>query len=373
MTQLTLLQQFENWLANYWPAWAAYLVPAIVGILAIVIFVILMVIVFIYVERRLLGRFQARLGPNRLGPEGIFQPFADAVKILAKEDIVPRYCDKVIHWFAPVVQFVPVIMIFAVVPIADRAIFTDLNIGILYVVAISSLSTIGMFMAGWSSNNKYSLVAALRVGAQMVSYELPIVLSVLAVVLAAGSLSMNAIVDAQNTLPLLLLQPLGLIIYFLGTSAEINRAPFDMLEADSEIVAGIHTEYSGMKFALFYLGEYGHALCASAVITTLFLGGWQGPVLWPIAWFLIKMFIVFFALIWTRATLPRMRVDQLTAFAWKFLLPLAALNFLIVAAERVLLPGVLPLALIVVNVVAAVVLIILWSRLFTVRGGRLEA
>lgn len=369
---MTLLEQFRLWLLGIWPDWAAYLVPAIVGIVVVIVFVLVMIIVFIYFERRMLGRFQIRLGPNRLGPEGIFQPIATGVKVLIKEDVVPAKADKVVHWLAPVIVFVPILLIFAVVPLGRGAIFADLNVGIVYVVAISSLSTVGIYMAGWGSNNKYSLIAALRTVAQMVSYELPVVLSILSVVLMVGSLSMTKIVESQQ-IPFILLQPLGFLILFLGTLAEINRSPFDLLEADSEIVAGYHIEYSGMKFAMFYLGEFGHAFVYSCIIATLFLGGWQGPLLPPVIWLLIKVMILFFVMVWIRATLPRLRVDQLMSFAWKGLLPMAIVNLFVVAAEVLWLPVVMmPWLVVVINFVFAGVLILLWSRLFTLGGGRIE-
>ena len=368
---MTLVEQFRLWLGGIWPDWAAYIVPGIVGILIVLAFVVVSVIIFIWYERRLLGRFQIRLGPNRLGPEGIFQPIATALKILLKEDIVPAKGDKIIHWLAPVIVFVPVLMIFAVVPFGEGAILTDLNVGIVYVVAISSVSAVGIYMAGWASNNKYALIAALRTVAQMVSYELPVVLAILGVVLMAGSLSMTQIVAAQQV-PFLILQPLGFVIFFLGTVAEMNRSPFDLLEADSEIVAGYHIEYSGMKFAMFFLGEYGHALAYSCIITTLFLSGWQGPLLPPIIWFLIKVIAVFSVIVWMRATLPRLRVDQLMSFAWKGLLPMAIINLFIIAAEVLWLPEITPWIIVVINFVFAGVLILLWSRLFTLGGGRVE-
>jgi NADH-quinone oxidoreductase subunit H len=368
---MTLLEQFQLWLAGIWPEWAAYLVPAIVGIVIILAIIMVMVIVFIYFFRRVLGRFQIRLGPNRLGPEGIFQPIATAVKILLKEDIVPAKGDKVLHWLAPVIVFVPVLMIFAVVPFGSRAIFIDLDVGIVYVVAISSISAVGIYTAGWASSNKYALISALRTVAQMVSYELPVVLSILGVVLMVGSLSMTKIVESQN-IPFILLQPLGFLIFFLGTMAEINWSPFDLLEADSEIVAGYHIEYSGMKFAMFYLGEFGHAFVYSCIIATLFLGGWQGPLLPPVIWLLIKVVAVFFVMVWIRSTLPRLRVDQLMAFAWKGLLPMAVINLFIVAAEILWLPVINPWIIVVANFVFAGVLIMLWSRLFALGGGRVE-
>ncbi|MFQ5827459.1 MAG: NADH-quinone oxidoreductase subunit H, partial [Dehalococcoidia bacterium] len=250
--------------------------PWLVGVLVLITFVFTFVMVFIVIERRGIGRFQLRPGPNRVGPMGMLQPVADALKVLTKEDIIPARGDKWVHWMAPVIVFVPALLIIAVVPFQEGAILADLNIGILYIVAISSVSVVGVFMAGWGSNNKYSLVAAMRAVAQMVSYEIPLALSILGVVLVAGSLSMTKIVEGQSV-PFILLQPLGFLIFFLGSSAELNRTPFDLLEAESEIIAGYHTEYSGMKFALFYLGEYAHALAVSAIVTTLFLGGWKFP------------------------------------------------------------------------------------------------
>ena len=367
---MTLLDQFQLLLKDAnWPDWAVYLTPAVAGILLIIVFILTIVIVFIWWERRLLGRFQIRTGPNRCGPEGIFQPIATAIKILLKEDIVPEKADKLIHFMAPVIVFVPILLIFAVIPISEGAILVDLNVGIIYVITISSISVIGIFMAAWASNNKYSLIAGMRAIAQMVSYELPVVLSLVGVALVAGSFSMIKIVEAQ-TIPYILLQPLGFMIFFLGCLAEMNRCPFDLLEADSEIVAGYHIEYSGMKFAMFYLGEYGIALAYAGVIATLFLGGWQGPLLPPIIWFLIKVFMIFSVIIWMRATLPRLRVDQLMSFAWKFLLPMAVINMLIIAIE--VLAGAMQWLMIILNFGLAALLILLWSRLFTLGGGRVE-
>lgn len=370
---MTLLDQFRLWLESIWPGWewAAYVIPAIVGIIILLIFIFVTIIIFIYFERRLLGRFQIRLGPNRLGPEGIFQPIATAAKVLLKEDVVPFKADKVVHWLAPIVVFTPIVMIFAVVPIHKDAILVDLNVGIVYIIAISSISAVGIYMAGWGSNNKYSMLGAMRTVAQMVSYELPVVISLLGVVLAVGSLSMNQIVDAQS-IPFILMQPLGFLIFFLGCVAEMNRSPFDLLEADSEIVAGYHTEYSGMKFAMFYLGEYGHALAYSCIIATLFLSGWRGPLLPPFIWLVIKVFAVFFFIVWMRSTLPRLRIDQLMAFAWKGLLPMAVINMFIIAAEVLWLPETMPWLIIIINFICAGILVLLWSKLFKLGGGRVE-
>jgi len=353
-----------DWPGGFWLHWGVFVV-------IIFAFVMSMVMAFIYLERRGLGRLQVRLGPNRVGPFGILQPVADAIKVLIKEDIVPAKGDKWVHWLAPVVAFVPALMIFAVVPFQDGALLADLNIGILYVVAISSISVVGIFMAGWGSNNKYSLIGAMRTVAQVVSYEIPLVLSIIGVVLLAGSLSMNKIVEAQ-TIPFILLQPLGFLIFFLAACAEINRTPFDLLEAESEIVAGFHIEYSGMKFAFFYLAEYAEALAISAIITTLFLSGWRGPILPPFLWFLIKVFAVFFLIFWVRGTIPRLRIDQVMAFTWKCLLPLALINLFITGIEVVVLPEALPWPVIFVNLAIMAVLVVLWSKFFRLGGGRVE-
>jgi len=252
------------------PSWAVVLLDGIIGIILILSFFTTTVMIFIWLERRLVGRFQIRLGPNRAGRFGLLQPVADTIKVLIKEDIVPARGDKWVHWLAPVVVFVPALMLFAVIPIAPtydgaNAILADLNIGILYIIAIGTLGIIGIFMAGWASNNKYSLLGAMRAVAQMISYEIPMVLSIIGVLLMVGSLQMGRIV-AEQSIPFILLQPLGFLIYFIGASAELNRCPMDLLEAESEIVAGYHTEYSGIKFSLFYLAEYGNALAVSAII-----------------------------------------------------------------------------------------------------------
>jgi len=353
-----------DWPGGFWWHWLFFAV-------VLIIFILIMVMAVIYIERRAMGRMQSRLGPNRTGPFGILQPVADAIKVLLKENIVPVNADKVVHWLAPVIAFVPALMIFAVVPFQNGALLADLNIGILYVVAISSVSTIGVFMAGWGSSNKYSLLGAMRNVAAVVSYEIPLVLAIVGIVLLTGSLSMNQIVLAQD-IPFVLLQPLGFLLFFTAGCAEINRSPFDLMEADSELTAGFHTEYSGMKFAMFYLVEYAEAVAIAAIITTLFLSGWRGPALPPWLWFIIKVIIVFFLMVWTRTTLPRVRIDQLMSLAWKFLLPLAVINLVITAIE-VLFLSALPWLIIIVNFAVAAVLVVMWSKLFFKLGwGRLE-
>ena len=340
--------------------------------LIIFVFVVSGVLLFIWYERRGLGRFQIRPGPNRAGPFGLLQPLADALKVLLKEDIVPALADKPVHFLAPLIAFVPALAVFAVIPFGDGALLANLNIGILYIMSISSVVVIGIFMAGWSSSNKYSLLGAMRTIAQEVSYEIPLVLSILGAVMLAGSLSLNDIVKAQNV-PFILLQPLGFLIYMTAAMAEINRTPFDLLEADSEIIAGFQTEYSGMKFGLFYLTEYAETLSVSAIASTLFLGGWAGPILPGFIWLIIKIMAVFTFIMWIRATFPRLRIDQVMAFGWKFLLPLAMVNLLLTAVLVLTgLDGQIWLA-VPLNFALAIVLVILSSRQFRTGGGHVVA
>ena len=353
-----------DWPGGYWWHWLFFTV-------VIIVFMLIMVMGAIYIERRGMARMQSRLGPNRTGPFGLLQPVADAVKVLLKENLVPASADKVVHWLAPVIAFAPVLMIFAVLPFQNGAMLADLNIGILYVVAVSSIATVGVFMAGWGSSNKYSLLGAMRNVAAVVSYEIPMVLAIVGVVLVSGSMSMNEIVIKQD-IPFILLQPLGFALFFIAACAEINRSPFDLMEADSELVAGFHTEYSGMKFAMFYLVEYAEAIAMSAIITTLFLGGWRGPLLPPWLWFIIKTFVVFFVMVWTRTTLPRVRIDQLMALAWKFLFPLAIINLFITAIQVLVWPDALPWIMVVINIAVMAVLVLLWSKFFKLGWGRIE-
>jgi NADH-quinone oxidoreductase subunit H len=342
----------------------------LIWIVIILVFIFGMVIFFIWFERRAMARMQSRLGPNRLGPLGLFQPLADVIKVLTKEDIVPTLADRLIHLLAPVVAFVPVMLIFCVIPFGNNALLADLNVAVLFVVAMSSITGVGIFMAGWSSNNKYTLLGAMRDVAAMISYEIPLILALSGVVLLAGSMSLNEIVREQN-IPYILLQPLGFLIFFMAGSAEINRAPFDLLEADSELVSGYHTEYSGVKFAMFYLVEYAEALAFSALVATFFLGGWKGPWLTPWLWFLLKVVLVFFLLVWVRTTLPRVRIDQLMSFAWKFMLPLAIINLLVTAVEVLVFPD-LSWLMVGVNLVLAVALVFIGSKWIKNTRGKAE-
>ena len=287
----------------------------------------------IWLERRMLALWQDRYGPNRTGPFGIFQVVADMIKIFFKEDWIPRFADKKVFIIAPAILMITILMSFAIVPFSPAIGVVDLNIGLLFFLAMSSLGAYSVVLAGWSSNNKYSLIGAIRGSSQMISYEVFMGLSLIGVVMLTGSFSMHDIVMAQKGRWFFIPQFIGFIIFFIAGIAETHRLPFDMPEAESELVAGYHSEYSGMKFGMFFVGEYLGITLISAMITTLFFGGWLGPAfLPPICWFLIKMFgfILFFILL--RASLPRLRSDQLMALGWKILLPLALINVLITGA-----------------------------------------
>jgi NADH-quinone oxidoreductase subunit H len=280
----------------------------------------------IWLERRLLGLWQDRYGPNRVGPLGLLQVVADMIKIFTKEDWIPPFADKPVFVLAPAVIMVTVLLAFAVVPFTPSIVVVDLNIGLLFFLAMSSLGVYSVVLAGWASDNKYSLLGGLRAAAQMLSYEVFMGLSLMGVVLIAGSFDLKEIVAAQRHLWFCIPQFIGFVVFLIAGIAETRRLPFDLPEAESELVAGYHSEYSGMKFGMFFVGEYLGITLISAMIATLFFGGWLGPVLPPILWFLIKsfFFIAFFILL--RATLPRPRYDQLMAYGWKVMLPLALLN-----------------------------------------------
>jgi NADH-quinone oxidoreductase subunit H len=288
-------------------------------------------------ERKILGRIQVRFGPNRAGPFGLLQWMADAVKLISKEYLVPEQADKLLFVIAPILTLVPAVTVFALIPFGKGLHITDVNVGLLMLVAISSLGIYGVIFGGWASNSKYSMLGALRSAAQMISYELAMGLSLVAVVMMAGTMSLVEIVDAQKGLWFIVAQPLGFIVFFLAGIAETNRLPFDMPEAEGDLGAGYHTEYSAMGFGLFQLGEYASIITICALVTTLFLGGWGGPGASALAgfvslgWFLLKVALFIFIFIWIRGTLPRVRYDQLMAFGWKVLLPLSLLNILWVA------------------------------------------
>ena len=316
------------------PCWLAYAVAGLVIIFMLVNAALLGAAAVTWTERRLLGRFQNRVGPNRWGPFGLLQPIADLLKLLTKEDLTPAGADRIVFALAPVAMIAPLILMTAVIPFARDTALAGLNVGVLYLLAVSSLTTVAIFMAGWASNNRYAMFGAARAVAVLISYEVPVVLSLLGVVMVAGSMSLGDVVAAQG-LPFLLVQPLAFFVFLAGMSAELNRTPFDVAEAESEIIAGYHTEYSGIKFALIQAAEFGGVAVVSAIIATLFLGGWSGP--WSEylggLWFLLKTGVVVFLFIWIRATYPRLRIDQIMAFSWKFLLPLSLINLLAVSLE----------------------------------------
>jgi NADH-quinone oxidoreductase subunit H len=286
----------------------------------------------IWLERRLLGLWQDRYGPNRAGPFGLLQVPADMIKILTKEDWVPPFADGPIFVIAPAIIMVTVLLAFAVIPFAPGVAVADINIGLLFFLAMSSLGVYSITLAGWASNSKYSLLGGLRAAAQMLGYEVFMGLSLMGVVIQAGSFNLREIVEAQEKLWFCVPQFLGLVTFLIAGFAETHRIPFDLPEAENELVAGYHTEYSGMKFGMFFVGEYLGITLISALTATLFFGGWQGPILPPVVWFFLKTFVFICGFILVRATLPRFRYDQLIAFGWKFMLPLTLVNLLVTGA-----------------------------------------
>lgn len=312
--------------------------------LAVVLLLVMLAFVTyaILAERKVLGFMQGRYGPSHVGGKwGLLQSVADVVKLLVKEDLIPKAADKPMFILAPVIAFAPSFMVMATIPLTDRLQFADLGVGVLYYVAVSGLTIIGMLLGGWSSNNKYSLIGGMRAAAQMISYEIPLVMSVLGVILLSGSLNLNEIVNAQNNGWFIIWQPVAFVVFFISATAELNRVPFDLAEAENELVAGFHTEYSGFRWAMFMLAEYVYMFAMSALITVLFLGGWLPlPFLGFIpgaVWFSLKFSVVVFILIWFRATFPRIRADQLMEFAWKVLLPVALANIFLTALIKELL------------------------------------
>jgi NADH-quinone oxidoreductase subunit H len=340
--------QIGPWFQSVMVGWGlseglASFIGDVIGVLLLVMVIITSAIFLIWLERKVAARLQDRFGPNRAGPYGLFQTLADVVKLLTKEDITPAGADKISYNLAPALSVMQIIMVAAIIPFGMGIIGADLNIGVLYFVAMSGIASMAALMAGWSSNNKYALLGGFRVVAQLLSYEIPLAFSLLAVVLFSGTMRMNGLAEAQGAVYLgflpgwfIFVMPLGALIFFVATLAEGERAPFDLLEAESEIVAGFNIEYSGIKFAWFFLQFFVNSLLLSAIAATVFLGGWQGPFVdqFPILglfYFFIKTSLVLFAMMWVRATYPRLRIDQMMAFCWKILVPMTLVVVLLVA------------------------------------------
>jgi len=321
-------------LGSFLPPWVIILASILISITTLAAIGPVIMMYLTWMERKVVARIQNRVGPNRVGIFGLLQPVADGIKMLTKEDIVPTRGDKMAHLLAPCLVVIPALLAFSVLPFGRNMVAVDLNVGLLFFLAVSTISVIAIFMAAWGSHNKFSLLGGMRAIGQMISYEVPMILSVIPVILVAGTFSTVSIVEAQIESGWYVFTPWGLIgtvVFFLCGVAECNRTPFDLAEGESEIIAGFHTEYSGMKFALFYMGEFLAAFAVAAMTSTLFLGGWDGPFLPSWLWFLIKTYSFIFVMMWFRGTFPRFRIDQLMGFAWKFLLPFALLNIFVAA------------------------------------------
>jgi NADH-quinone oxidoreductase subunit H len=317
--------------------WIVGIILLVIKLGIILVLLLLVAAYLVWVERKLLGRLQVRYGPNRAGRFGLLQPLADLVKFITKEDTMPGVADKIIFLLAPAVVGATAMLIFAVIPFGDSLIIrgksipmviTDINVALLFAIALSSFGVYGVALGGWASNSKYSLLGGIRGAAQMISYELSLGLSLVPIVMLAHSFSLVDIINAQARYPFILIQPVSFLIFFASAVAEIKRIPFDLPEAENELVAGYHTEYSGMRFGLFFLGEYITLIVLGGLVAAFFLGGWRGPFLPPLVWFIVKILAIVFVMIWMRGTLPRLRYDQLMSLGWKVLIPVALLNIL---------------------------------------------
>ena len=369
-----------NWLENLFASWG--LAPGLVSFLVILLTVVaiaglllLLDIFLVWVERKVVARFQDRYGPNRLGPFGLIQPIADVIKLLIKEDTTPANADKVLYNIAPIIALAIVFVLWAVIPFTPTFVGSDLNVGVLYVVAVGAISTLGIIMAGWASNNKYALLGAFRMVAMIVSYEVPMVVIMLIPVIFAGSMSIQDIVKGQSVW-YIILAPVATLILFVTSLAELGRSPFDLIEAESEIVAGYHIEYSGMKFGLFYAGELLHALTISALISSFFLGGWRGPFVEQVPilgvfYLFIKAFFVYWVIMWVKYTVPRVRIDHVLALSWKFLTPLALIMVILTAIFQKIFfnasVGVYTAVMVLLNVVVIWVTLIILKRYAQIR------
>lgn len=327
---INIARTLSDWLlqlglSHFWTD----LVLLVVQWTAIILIITLNVIILVWLERKISGFIQQRLGPNRLGPFGCFQTIADTLKLLTKEDIIPSQTDKLIFKTAPRFFIIVSVLLYAVIPMGKDMVVVDLNVGLFYFISVGSLTTIAILMAGWSSNNKWSLLGAMRSVAQMISYEIPLAFSLLGVVMIAGSLNLSAIVAAQSNIWFIVLQPVAFVTYFIAATAELNRGPFDMPEAEQELTAGAYTEYTGMRWALFFLAEYTNLVAVSALAATLFFGGWQGPLLPSWMWIIIKTYLIMLVFMWMKWTFPRIRMDHLMSLSWKVLVPVSLINILV--------------------------------------------
>lgn len=343
------IKVISDWLTNLLSGWGLQqsginVVLAILGVFAVAMFVLVVDIFLVWMERKTVARLQDRIGPNRLGPFGLIQPFADVIKLLIKEDLTPRAADKFLYNLPPIIALATVLLIWAVIPFAPNIFGTQLNVGVLFIVAVGAVSTLGIMIAGWASANKYALLGAFRTVAQMISFEVPMVLVLLIPVILSRSMGINDIVAGQ-TVWYVVFAPLAAIIFFLSAQAELGRAPFDLPEAESEIVAGFHIEYSGMKFGMFYAGELLHALTYGALVSSLFLGGWRGPwadtyPLLGVVYLFAKAFLIYFVIMWVKYSMPRVRIDQMLNLNWKILTPLALVLVILTALLSKMLEGV---------------------------------
>lgn len=324
ITQLPFIKEIYGFLGQD-------LVAAVIGILIILVFVPLNSAFLVWLERKVAGHIQLRPGPMEVGPHGILQTLIDAVKLMSKEMITPKLADKFLFWLAPIIIIIPAIVCFVVIPFSPLMQVREMNVGILLIFSFSSLTVLSILMAGWASNNKYALIGAVRAVAQNVAYEIPLLLSTMSIIIMTNSFKMSEITAAQSPVWFIVYQPVAAIIFFISTTAETNRAPFDLVEAESELVSGFHTEYTGMRFALFFLAEYTNMFIAASMGAVLFFGGWHGPFFPGLIWFVAKVYILIFVIIWVRWTFPRLRFDQLMNFAWKVMIPVALLNLMITA------------------------------------------
>lgn len=324
ITQLPFIKEIYGFLGHD-------LTAAVIGILIILVFVPLNSAFLVWLERKVAGHIQLRPGPMEVGPHGILQTLIDAVKLMSKEMITPKLADKFLFWLAPIIIIIPAIVCFVVIPFSPLMQVREMNVGILLIFSFSSITVLSILIGGWASNNKYALIGAVRAVAQNVAYEIPLLLSTMSIIIMTNSFKMSEITAAQSPVWFIVYQPVAAIIFFISTTAETNRAPFDLVEAESELVSGFHTEYTGMRFALFFLAEYTNMFIAASMGAVLFFGGWHGPFFPGLIWFVVKVYTLIFVIIWVRWTFPRLRFDQLMNFAWKFMIPVALINLMITA------------------------------------------